>query len=357
MNTYKSLIDDIKHNGLISKPRGQEVKELLFKDLKVTDHETIINSKFRNTLNNSTPEGKYLRAEFVWYMSGYMNPDYIIRFGKMWDKLRNPYNAEDDISYDFKILANKVNSNYGYHVFWKPVTEIQLFKYGLTRSQDNSPFTYVVKTLRRDISSRQAIIQYTLPNIYVDDVKDFTCTQNQHFLVREGLLYNLVHIRSSDAVKGLTFDIPWWDIVGQFVARALNVNYNTMLIHIGSAHYYERDYDLIDNMLKDDDIKWNKLILRDNNSLFKNAYSVYDKVHKYFMNTYPESKQEIVVLLVPVLDKLDNINNSETDFEYIVSAYLNMVMAFVYLATQYNIENDLCEQFNNMFFDSLFELL
>ena len=357
MNTYKSLINDIKHNGLISKPRGQEVKELLFKDLTVTDHETIINSKFRNTLNNSTPEGKYLRAEFVWYMSGYMSPDYIIHFGKMWDKLRNPYNAEDDTSYDFKILANKVNSNYGYHVFWKPVTEIQLFKYGLTRSQDNSPFTYVVKTLRRDISSRQAIIQYTLPNIYVDDVKDFTCTQNQHFLVREGLLYNLVHIRSSDAVKGLTFDIPWWDIVGQFVARALNVNYNTMLIHIGSAHYYERDYDLIDNMLKDDDIKWNKLILRDNNCLVKNAYKIYDSVYEYFMDMYPESEREIEVLLTRALDKLDNLNNSNTDFVNIISIYLSIAMAFVYLVTQYNVENTICEICNNKLFDSMFEII
>lgn len=356
MNTYKYLIDDIKSNGLISKPRGQEVKELLFKDLKVTDHETIINSTFRSTFNNNTPEGKYLRAEFMWYMSGYLNPDYIIRFGKMWDKLRNPIDDESENLYDFKIFANKVNSNYGYHVFWKPVTEIQIFTHGLTRSFENSPFLYVIKTLKKDIYSRQAIIQYTLPNIYGENIKDFTCTQNQHFLIREGNLYNLVHIRSSDAVKGLAFDIPWWDIIGQFVARALNINYNTMLVNIGSAHYYERDYELIDNLLKDN-IKWNKLILKDNDSLVKNAYEIYDSIYEYFIDMYPESEREIEVLLTRALDKLDDLSDSNIDFVNIVSIYLSIAMAFVYLATQYNIENDLCEQFNNMFFDSLFELL
>lgn len=356
MNTYVDLVNDIRTNGLTSSPRGQEVKELLFKDLRVTNSETIINSMFRNTHDYTTPEGKYLRAEFMWYMSGNLNPDYIARFGKMWDKLRNPNNDHEGVTYETKIFSGKVNSNYGYHVFWKPVTEAPIFRYQLLWSYYNSPFQYVVDSLTRDIYSRQAIIQYTLSNIYGKDIKDFTCTQNQHFLVREGKLYNLIHIRSSDAVKGLTFDIPWWDIVGQFLAKVLDVQYSDMLVHIGSAHYYERDYDLIDNLLKMG-VKWDRLVLKDESTLVDNLGEVSNSIAEYFTIAYPDSKQEITRML-NFIDKQRSLGLSSDNVvsEYIIPTYLYVAQKFVSLATRYNIDTSICELYNNLFFNSVFDI-
>ena len=357
MNTYIDLISDIKTNGFKSSPRGQEVTELLFKDLRVTNSETIVDSKFRNTADSTTPEGRYLRAEFMWYMSGYLQPDYIARFGRMWDSLRNPKSERRYPPHEVKIHENKVNSNYGYHVFYKPVTEIPIYKYNLLRSYPDSPFSYVVRTLNRDPHSRQAIIQYTLPNIYKDGVRDFTCTQTQHFLVRGGRLYNLVHIRSSDAVKGLTFDIPWWDIVGQLLARVLGVQYSDMLVHIGSAHYYERDYDLIDNLL-DGGVSWKQLLLKDHTELVENVQAVSDGIATFFTSKYPESRQEIVALINSVYKLFNTDYNAEvTTYSHVIPAYLEIARVFVYLATKFNIESDVCELYNNTFFNAMFDVV
>lgn len=70
MNLYKDLIQRINIDSYVISPRGMIIKERIGERLEVTNNEVIINSELRNTTNNKTPEGKYLRAEFMWYMSG-----------------------------------------------------------------------------------------------------------------------------------------------------------------------------------------------------------------------------------------------------------------------------------------------
>jgi len=349
MNTYEALIRTLKYQGWISSPRGQEIRELLGRDLIVTDHDVLIDSVHRNTVDPTTPEGKYLRAEFMWYMSGNLDPDYISRFGKMWNSLKN-VNSYSSI----QAFVNKVNSNYGYHVFWKPVIEAPIYKSGITHDIKNSPFEYVIKTLSKDIFSRQAIIQYTLSNIYEEGVNDFTCTQNQHFLVRNNYLYNLVHIRSSDAVKGLTFDIPWWDIVGQFVAGTLNVNYNGLYVFIGSAHFYEKDLDLINNLLEDG-VKWRGLILRPKCELIDNMKKIIDSMCEYAVATFNRQVYTDILLLNDYYFRLVNIQKSgNISLKDIITSYLHIASKFVDLTTNYVVDNATCEHFNNVLFDSIF---
>lgn len=358
MNLYKDLIQRINIDSYVTSPRGMLIKERIGERLEVTNNEVIINSELRNTTNNKTPEGKYLRAEFMWYMSGHIYPDYIALFGKMWDKLRNP--IRDELHINNVNYANAVNSNYGYHVFHKDVVE--QYEY----DRNNSPFKYVIKTLEKDIHSRQAIIQYTLPVIYEDNIKDFTCTQNQHFLVREGKLFNLIHIRSSDAIKGLTFDIPWWDIVAQFLSRILNVQYEYMQVNIGSAHFYERDFELIDKLTKTD-IKWNRLILRDNAAIIDGLIGFLDLI---LYKIDEQFKKNNIILNINMKDnfefvrlELEKMKYSHCNFMNILDIALNIADAFVSFVSD-NHENKIIHfdkeclnEINTMYFDSFFDIL
>ena len=241
-SSYFNLIFDLEKKGQISAPRGMKVYELIDVHLEIDNNKTLLSvPTVRDVVNPETSEGKYLRAEFVWYMSGTRTTSFISRYGSMWDKLKNKFPENDKEN-------RLVNSNYGYQVFYKfPFKDIPK---GSLETVYYSMFDWVLQELHRDRDSRKAVIQYTIPSIYREGVSDFTCTQNQQFLIRNNTLYNIVHIRSSDAVLGLTFDIPWWDFVGQLVASETKSNYFKLNVNIGSSHFYERNEDVIDKLIE-----------------------------------------------------------------------------------------------------------
>jgi thymidylate synthase len=257
---YQDLLLSIRDEGFRTAPRGLEVHELINENLYINNNEVLMHVPgLRDITDPNTKEGQYLRAEFVWYMSGMLDTYFISQFGKMWERLGNDFGEND-------AMNGEINSNYGYHVFHRPVNEgnLHAMESNNYKTLDQlTSFEWVINELKNDLDSRKAIIHYTWPVIYRRGVKDFTCTQTQHFLVREGNLYNLVHIRSSDAIKGLTFDIPWWDFVGQKLAQLLDVNYNSLQINIGSSHYYSTDNDLVDKLIELDNLEFNMLLLRD----------------------------------------------------------------------------------------------
>lgn len=275
---YKKLLKKIDIEGIVSAPRDLTIKELIGERLDISDNNVLVNCPvIRDVLDPFSKAGIYLRAEFIWYMAGLLDPAYISYFGKMWDRLRNP--GCHEFSYTLGEMITKteglVNSNYGYQVFYKPVLEEKFYdkinNIPIYYSYENSSFKWIISELNKDRDSRKAIIQYTLPNIYYKGVKDFTCTQNQHFLIRENKLYNIVTIRSSDAIKGLTFDLPWWDFVGQAVARITGAVYSDMCVNIGSSHYYSTNKELVEKLINSEDFKMKKLILRSNFDI-KNSF-------------------------------------------------------------------------------------
>lgn len=343
-DAYVVLLDALNTHGIETSPRNKDIKELIDVTLKINDNEVLMSLPgIRDITNATTKEARYFRAEFIWYMSGSLETQFISKFGSMWSKLVNKFDNVDEDS-AFAKLNTRVNSNYGYHVFHK----VASFPLSVDSTDGRSMFYWVCDELNKDRDSRKAIIQYTWPIIYNDGVNDFTCTQNQHFLIRNGELINIVNIRSSDAIKGLTFDIPWWDIVGQLVANATGSTYNKMVVHINSSHYYKSDDALVSNILNNrDKFEMKQLKLRACDEIQNNLIETYLRLKRYYSEKFEDTEY------------ISHWLNDEIDFDKCDIIMLIQIICLMHVTLsnaldEYEIKTGMLETFNNMIFDSIF---
>ena len=216
---YFELLNQIYFHGNEVYPRGKETRELINPKLVVNGYNFFSNPEHRPLKKIRA----YLMGELAWYYSGKLDANSIGKHSKFWLKLQNP--------------DGTVNSNYGYLVFYKKNT------HGYTA------YDWAKTQLKNDPESRQAIILYNDRDYYYDDCLDYICTQLQHFFVRGGKLHNIVYLRSSDAIFGLTYDIPWWSLVQQQLAAELGYSPGKLEVNIGSSHLYQNKYKLVANML------------------------------------------------------------------------------------------------------------
>ena len=248
---YEDLVVQLINEGNISAPRGQECKELLNQHIIVPNNECLMDIPGIRTVKDiTTGPGKYLVSEFVWYMSGALSVEFIGNFASLWKHI-----CDDQ---------NEINSNYGFQVFHKPLDVVNK----TVRSIGSSPFMWVYNELRKDKDSRRAVIHYTWENMFrIKNIKDFVCTQLQQFFIRDNILTSTVYIRSSDIIRGLTFDIPWWSFVQQLLVTILKDRYpglkcGNLDIFIGSSHVYEPHYELL-NKLSEHHNYMKPMILKD----------------------------------------------------------------------------------------------
>jgi thymidylate synthase len=197
--------------------RGHTTKELC--NVQLDPECDLYAAPGRNLTDPSTKEGNYLLHELVWYLNGDSNVKYIAENGgKFWKSIADE--------------RGDIHSNYG---------ALTLF---YDRHFGFSPVQFVIGELRRDLNSRRAVILYNKPEFCYGLNKDFVCTQVQQFMHRGGKLNSTVYIRSSDAIRGLSFDIPWWKFLQSVIANTLGVSTGALTVFLGSAHVYEEHFAL-----------------------------------------------------------------------------------------------------------------
>lgn len=74
--------------------------------------------------------------------------------------------------------------------------------------------------------------------------EEMPCTISIQFLLRDRRLHGIVGMRSWDMVWGLSYDVPSFVAVQKALARDLGCDIGQMTVHAGSAHVYERHWDL-----------------------------------------------------------------------------------------------------------------
>ena len=232
--------------------RGLKTKELIVVNL-VVEHTNLFYHKEFRPLEKVK---KYLYGELAWYMSGSRDVADIAKYSKFWNKIKN----ENDT----------VNSNYGYLVFYKANIDFR------------TSYQWCLDKLRQDKNTRKAIMLYNDRDYFYEENRDFVCTMCQQFFIRNNILISMVYIRSSDAIKGLTYDIPWWSIVQQQLAKDLNVGFGAIAVTIGSSHIYESDYELVDNMVMEDKIESKFVRLMKPIDLGKDMKYYEDNIDSYF---------------------------------------------------------------------------
>lgn len=225
---YKNLLNEVYNKfEFETAPRGMNIREIL--NCSVT-----IENPYSNLFKNEVRDlpMKYLKKELALYLSGRYDVEGFGEASKFWKKIAN-----DD---------GTINSAYGNLIF----------------KMDDTPgkFTqwrWALYSLIQDKDSRQAVMHFNRPCHQYLGVKDFPCTLEMIFHIRDNKLNATTIMRSNDVIKGTTFDIPFFMLVQQMMLNALKKTYSdlemgtyTHLAH--SMHLYESDFELVGKMLEKD---------------------------------------------------------------------------------------------------------
>jgi len=213
-----------------SAPRGMLIREHLNVHLSVTDP---LSNMFKNPVR-STPK-KYLAGELLWYFSGRNDVEFISKYSKFWEKIANS--------------DGTCNSAYGYQLW------------GIKNEFGYTEWQWALGSLLNDKDTRQAIVRFNKPMHSFDGNRDFVCTLNGVFQIRDDKLNLFISMRSSDAIKGLTFDFPFFSLLQQMMRLQLLNEYPDLEIGsldmvLNSSHIYESDFELVNNMLDAADIDY-----------------------------------------------------------------------------------------------------
>ena len=152
-------------------------------------------------------------GELCWYLSKTNKLDFIEYY------VREYRNYAD---------GDEIFGGYGPRLFsWKNVNQ----------------FDRVVHLLKEKRDSRQAVIQLFDALDLVGDYKDVPCTCTLQFMVRQGQLHLLAHMRSNDAFLGLPHDIFCFTMLQEIMAKTLGVQLGMYKHMVGSLHIYDKDRD------------------------------------------------------------------------------------------------------------------
>lgn len=244
---YIGLMQRIMFFGETISPRKQEIKELMYQDLEVEN--SIFEFKGVRELSDIL---KYWKAEFAWYMSGDREASKIEPYAKLWGKIKN--------------FDGTLNSNYGFLVFYNKTDHPSEKDYKISMGV-MTPFSWAARNLEVDEHSRQAVITYNTGGFNFVGNKDYICTQHQAFFIRNKKLHCYIALRSSDAIFGLTYNMPWWQVVTQQLLLRLQLTYpwlelGEMRVKIYSAHIYKQHYELVNKMLTAPIIGYNMRVLK-----------------------------------------------------------------------------------------------
>ena len=234
---FKELISKIEdESNNTANPRGLKVKESLITGFSIDPVLPCADFESRGF------NWKYFAGELAWYLLKYRDTDFIDKFSNFWKNIKN----ED----------GTVNSNYGNLLLTK-IEEIKAnsssLKDSIKRDLSTSQIAWVVNSLKKDKSSRQAIAYIGGSRFQYEGNKDFVCTQYLLFFIRDNKLNMKVQMRSNDIFYGLTYDAPWFSTVHQNVYLELLEVYPELELgqyfhYSDNTHFYERHFELAEKI-------------------------------------------------------------------------------------------------------------
>lgn len=229
-DSYIKLIKLLMELGTKKSPRGQNISCFQNCLFTVRNPGTIFSSPSREY------PFSYLNKELKLYFTGNCSAEDFGKASKFWLQLANP--------------DGNVNSNYGYHIFYRPIET----KFGNMKNQ----WVYAKNQLIHDKDTRQALMFISTPSVQFDGNKDFICTLNYLFNIEDNKLHLTVNRRSQDLHFGLPHDINFeYLLMVKMHNELLDVypelelgSYNMFCNNI---HIYERNYEIFRNMISDYD--------------------------------------------------------------------------------------------------------
>ena len=178
----------------------------------------------------STPK-KYVKAELDWYKS--MDLSIIGHEGIESNPTWQSCCTKDE--------KKEINSNYGWCVF---------------SEENGSQYDNCLEVLKKDKTTRNAIIVYNRPSIYKDykrdGMHDMICTIDSHFFIRNNKLMMVHNMRSNDIRYGfICSDLAWNCFVYQNLYEDLKETYpglevGQIIWTSDSMHLYSRHFEALE---------------------------------------------------------------------------------------------------------------
>lgn len=110
---------------------------------------------------------------------------------------------------------------------------------------DRDQVARIVALLREKPSTRRAVVQVFDARDRPTGTTQPPCTCTLQFLVRDGQLNLIAHMRSNDLYKGLPHDLFAFTMLQELVARSIGVPVGCYVHMAGSLHLYDEDADAI----------------------------------------------------------------------------------------------------------------
>ena len=219
-----ALSDIINDPQYTSSPRGMKINEVSDAALVIEDPSFCL---YDNSRRSS--QFKYIAAELVWYFTGRKDADFITPYAKFWDQIKNK--------------DGSVNSAYGNLIFTEEL------------SDGRNQYRWALDSLIQDKDSRQAILHFNKPYHQWNGNKDFVCTLNGIFQIRDNKLNFTLDMRSNDLILGTPTDVAFFCLLQMQMLEHLRKYYPELQLgtytHIAhSLHLYERHFNLAKEMLE-----------------------------------------------------------------------------------------------------------
>jgi len=171
----------------------------------------------------------YTMAECLWYFTGDDSTEWISEYSSFWKKISE---------------NGKAHSAYGAHIFGK--------HWSTPGGEPESQWEYVIRELRNDPDSRRAVIHIRQPAHSWIAEKDVPCTLSLQFFIRGGRLNMIAHMRSSDLIFGLSYDVPAFTMLQELMALELGVELGWYRHLSASLHVYEKHFDMCKKIVQND---------------------------------------------------------------------------------------------------------
>lgn len=255
MNTYKTpseaytevLKDVWTRNEHRSAPRGLVIREKLdymfHVDSPTNDVPIVTGLHERDAVVR-----KYYYNEMHLYHRGTLAVSEWTKISKFWETIKNP--------------DETINSNYGYLIFNNPSCGDPKYEDRELRVM-RTPWEWALMSLLEDTDTRQAYVRVALPRHQWIGNKDQVCTMHLHFrIIHQDTLCLTVVMRSNDVMKGLVYDMPYFNsllykmqydlkrgvTIGSHL-KNLNVNIGWYRHFTHSMHIYESDQLMVRKIL------------------------------------------------------------------------------------------------------------
>ena len=213
------VISEISKNGSIVKPVKNSNNKKSSKELRNFQF-SLINPLNRIAINPNNPLNIIPSiGRFVWLIAGN---------DRMEDIAFYQPKAREYTDNGFTIPG----SNYGKRIF--------------NPTEGVNQITNIIELLRDDPNSRRAVIPIWSPN---DSTRlksnDIPCAVSITFLIRDNKLHTTLMMRSNNALRLLNVNIFEFSLIGEIVARELNIEYAQYTHYSNSMHVFEGDFNIV----------------------------------------------------------------------------------------------------------------